>query len=204
MSLAKLFVWLWKARPVPPQNPDVIVPICYGTLPERLAEGTEATLNQAIVLAQKYPQAMIAFGNAAICFPGSEVVESREKRRLLSEAGIPLERLVEAPAIYNSVTEAREIKAELARNGIATQEIAIVAAEAHSRSVMYIYRRVFPHTLLSLVLVPFEVEYQKDHTVTLQTGPWYWIVANVLRQTALMFLGLDIVGGITHHTKVRS
>jgi len=204
VSLAQCFVSLWKAREIPPVDPDVIIAICYGVLPNQLADGTLATLEKAIMLAGEFPRSVIAFGNAAICFPGSEHVEHREKIEILAQSGFPFQRVVEAFAIYNTVTEARAIKKELESAKVPTREITIIAGEAHSRSVMYIYRKVFPDTKLSLVHVPFKKEHQPNHTVTLQTGPWLWIAANIARQLALWVLGLERVGAITHHTKIRS
>lgn len=203
MSLARLFVRLWRVREVPPHDPDVIIAICYGVLPDRLADGTLATLREAIRLADIFPRAVIAFGNAAICFDKSEIAEHKFKMAIIETEHFPQMRLVVAPRIYNTVTEAKEIKKELERSGIRAREIAIVAAEAHSRAVMYIYRRIFPDTRMALVYIPFETEYQPDHTVTLQTGPWFWIVANILRQIALRVLGLERVGKVTHYTRIR-
>lgn len=202
MSLAKLFVRHWKVPRITPRNPDVVVAICYGVLPDRLADGTEATLEEAIWLARRFGDAKIAFGNATICFPGSEDVERREKMRLIERRDISAERIIDMP-IVNSVTEATRLRDVFEKLGLEPREITIVAAEAHSRSVMYIFRRVFPGVRLSLVHVPFETEYQPDHTVTLQTRPWLWIAANIARHLALVTLGLERVGRVTHHTEVR-
>lgn len=202
-TLARGFVRFWKAREIPPHDPDAIVAICYGTLQDRLADGTMATLDMAIVQLRKYPNAQLVAGNADICFPGSDAFENREKRRILAGAGIAPDRIL-THVINNTVTEGLGTNAALANADIACREVLIIAAEAHSRSVMYIFRRTLPAARLSLMLVPFRVEYQPDHTVTLQTGPWYWIAANVARQIALWTLGLTRVGRVRHHTRIRS
>lgn len=204
MRLAKLFVWFWKKREIRPKNPDVIVSITYGVLLDRLTNCTEANTRKAAEIAQRFPNALIAFANASNCFSGSEHVEHEKKVALLKELGVDTAKVIESPiAIYNTVTEAWAIRDALREAEVQPMEITIVTEESHSRSAMYIWKTVFPNARFSLVHVPFEYAYQPDHPITFQTRPWLWILANILRHTALRVFGVKLVGKIVHHAKVR-
>lgn len=205
MSLAQRFVWFWKKAEIAPRNPDVIVSITYGTLPDRLANATVANMRTAVELANRFPRAQIAFANAGNCFPGSEHVERVKKAELLKKLGMKPVRYLEASEpIYSTVTECGVIRDALVKARVRPREITLVVEESHSRGAMYIWQHEFPDVRFSLVHIPFEYAYQPDHPISLQTGPWMWILANVLRQTALRTLGVDVIMKVVHHAKVRS
>ncbi len=156
-------------------------------------------------IARRFPRAVIAFANAGNCFPGSEHVEHTKKAELLKAICVDPARYIEASeTIYNTVTECRAIRDALSNAGIRPREMTIVTEESHSRGAMYIWEHEFPGVKFSLVHVPFQYAYQPDHPITLQTGPWMWISANVLRQIALRTLGVDAIAKVVHHAKVRS
>jgi hypothetical protein len=162
-----------------------------------LEDGTIKTLQEAIRLKRHIPGALLAFANISFLFTGSEIVEKKLKEELLRKNSV-LNYVSASPAGVNSITEARVIKESLP---FRPDRILVIAGEMHSRSVRYIWRKVFPGTDIVIHTIPHRYEYRSGHGVWWQRhGPWVWLLANVLRQLLIRVRGLDAVAKMHHGT----
>ncbi len=187
---------MWVLPQISPRHPELIVPLDYAMdLSLGLAKPTMGGFCGALELACHYPDAALAFGNSSHCYPGSEKDEARFKDMLLQESGIA-NRVIDAGGITNTVTEARKIRDALPRDFF-PKEILVITGPLHSRSAYLVWQRTFPSCRISLLYFGVD-ECQENHFFPLQRSGWRWLAANVLRQLALLVLGLDRVARIQH------
>lgn len=202
-DLLRIFIRLWS---VPDKTIDelkevnVIAPLSYGTLKEKLTQATENHLIRAIWLWKRHQNAVIIIGNAANCFPGSEAVEERLKREILTRAGIP-ENAILQDVIKNTVTEAWSGKDLLKKALKRHDSIVVITGLLHSRSARYIWRKVFWGSKIYLYCPWDDIETQPDQIIFLLQSLWRWVFANVARQIFLRVFGLDRTSRFVHPTK---
>jgi hypothetical protein len=170
---------------------DLIVPLSYTTLRDRLTNGTHQGIMRAFVYARQLPQATLAFSNASHAFPGSERVEYFAKKLYL--LGIPH---ICAASCINSVQEAENIKAALP---FSPKKILIVCGEVHSRSARIIWRQVFPDAEIRISCMPFAYEYQRDFPFFVERYAWIWFAASLAREVLLRTLGPERMRALKHN-----
>ncbi len=191
--------WLYGTSETGPRSPQVIVPLGYGSCPGHLAEATMWGILEAISFAQKFPQSIIVFGNSSHCFQASEQFELDEKIALFKAARFSEHRYLSAGPIVNTVVELKAVQAALKQHGVEAGEILFICDVAHSRSVRWIAKGLFPGVRISIRYTPV-VPYQSDHVFPAQQSGWAWMLANLKRDVALRapFLGLEFVANYVH------
>jgi hypothetical protein len=174
------------------QTVDLIVSISYATLPIKLTTGTRECLKKAIEYQGQFPRAPIAFSNPAHSgFEGCAERERELKQKMLGNL-----RYMSCGDCLNSVTEAQAI---CARVGLIPKRILIICGAGHSRSIRYIWERVFPHATILICCVPFSCEYGEEYPFKIERNGWIWFGATLARQILLMTLGLRRVGQMHHN-----
>jgi hypothetical protein len=182
-----------------PSHPTVIVPLDYGTLTDELFVGTRECLFSAFYCARmSQTNPVIAYANSDHCFAGSDTFASKEKLELARSEGFPMERVIDAGGASNSVLEARRIKEVLLEKGVDLSEILLIADNIHARSVLFIWKRVFPETRLSLECIPTRLAYRDNSLFLYQRTRERWIVSNAMRYAALRIFGLELVSNFKH------
>ena len=168
---------------------DLIIPIGYTTLRDRLADATRAAVEEAAEYWQLSPDAYVAFASASHAFPGSDVVESLYKVELLLRAGIPVDRIKYAGPITNTARECLLIKKVLAADGIKPKSIIAFADILHTRSVGWVLHRVFPDADIVVCCIAADAV-QSDHPLPLQRTRIGWVATNFCRQLFFWVFGL--------------
>ena len=180
---------------------DLIVPISYGTSRERLARATEAIARQAATIKSVYSQAELVFCNCEYTFPGAEDVEWKYKQAVFEEYGYRLTARC-AGKMNNSVQEAQVIAKYIAKHKLSAKRILVVTGEMHSRSARWIWKRVMPHSQVTVTCVNDKLEWEPNHPVLVQRTAWKWFLANIARQILLQIFGLDRIGKLRHRANV--
>ncbi len=175
---------------------DVIVPISYTTLRDRLTDGTKANIERAIEYRINWhPNASIAFSSCSYPFKGAEQVEDKLRAGMCRKEGI--EPIIAEPMV-NTVDEAMNIRDALNTQGIHPKCILIVTGELHSRSARYIWKKIFPEAQILITCIPHELEIQPDHIVLDQRVMWKWVLSNIKREIALRIIPLSWLRKIKH------
>jgi len=174
----------------------VVVPgyglLKYTTLPD--AEKT--VLREAARIARDFGSPVI-WANAGYLYPGCGNDENNLKLKEAASLGLVSKLIVVQEEITNTVTEALSIRDTL-KADCKAKTIVVVAERAHSPSVRWIYKRVFPEAKIALVVV--DANWNEQNIVLLASGNWRWLFINVVRHFALIVLGLNIVGRMKHPT----
>ena len=177
---------------------DLIVPISYSTRRDKLVTATEEIVRRAAELAQGHPEAVVVLSTCGYTFRGAEEIEWTYKQNLFEQYGITARR---AGSMNNSVQEADAVAKYVALHRLHSKRILIVTGEMHSRSARWIWRQVMPDSKISTVCISSRYEWQPDHPVLVQRGPWRWFAANIARQILLRILGLDRTGRLHHRSE---
>ncbi len=182
----------WEIREWPV---DLVIPICYTTRRDRLTLATELNFQIALGYLKIFPEATLAFGNWPCGFQGAERVESELKYVLL-----PLLDSIKflEVSILNSVDEAEKIRKATKDAGIEPRRILIVTGELHSRSVRFIYERVFPQAKILITCIHYRNEVEPGHIVRVQRTLWKWIPANLVRHALLRTVGMSAIRNLRH------
>lgn len=172
---------------------DLIVPISYTTKRDTLTKATMLTARIASSWAHLHPEATLVASNCSYTFPGAADAEWGFKKAIFQKVGVKCHR---AGDMNNSVQEALEIKKFLSRflsrEEKEPEKILIITGQMHSRSARFIWKKIFPKAKIFIMVFGHKNEYQKDHCVLVQQGPWRWFLANVARQILLRLIGLSI------------
>ncbi len=205
--LLRFLVSLWKKRHPVPHGvwPDhlMIVPTSFVTGKVALTNGTREALERAIVLARIYNRPILAMSHCSYPFPGAEKVEERLRQEIVDRANRHagheiFSRVIHAESMVSTVNEALNVSKALDTLGIHPSTIIVVTGECHSRSALYIWKKIFPHADVYLELIDFCYETQPDHPVHDQRSPWKWFIMNVLRQCALWVFPLHALAKVQH------
>ncbi len=172
-----------------PQKIDCIIAIDYGCRPEGLPRATRKIFERATVLQKKHPNACIAFTNSSHCFQGSEILSSKFKKKILAQLGVSSRSYIETGPSNNSVTEGEAIQNALLAHKKDIQNILVICEETHARSVMFFWKKLFPHAHIYGKFIPFEFGYGHEYTIFLERSLGWWICANMARHTALLLFG---------------
>ena len=100
--------------------------------------------------------------------------------------------------LNNSVEEAKNISKAVKK--VEPKCILIVTGELHSRSVRFIWQKVFPNTKILISCINFENEVERDSILPIQRTAARWAFANVARQVLLRILGLERMKNLHHST----
>lgn len=189
-----MFIELWRScdstDTIKKSRVDLIVPICYGLSGyQRLSVATKLNLEMALEALRISPEAIIAFGNCSYIFPGSEKVESELKNELLKS--VDRSKILEV-TITNSIDESEHILEVVRKAGVKPRCILIITGELHSRSVRYIWKRVFPEAQIIIACINYRNEVEIDHLIPIQRTISRWIFANIARQLLLRIFGFSI------------
>ena len=162
------------------KKPEIIVPLSYGATPEGPTTQTYKNTIMAGGFWTKLPHALIVYGNAGYLFEGAIEVENA-KKRTLQQMKVPDDQILYAGSINNSIQEATAIRDTLEARRIKPNRILLCTGEMHSRSIRAIWRYFFPKGEILVSGGIFGEEYQWDHPVFLERGPWRWLMANIMR-----------------------
>lgn len=157
-------------------NPDVIVPICYGTMRERLTRATEQNFIRALEWGRQFPEAIIFYGNCPYVFPGAEVFEERFKRQIIERMRLQ-SHVVRFGDLQNSFGEGFQGRAKFRELGIRPRSILLVTGEIHSRDARYIWRKLNPQAKVPVSTIPYLLEAEPKHPVKAQKTHWGWVRA---------------------------
>lgn len=199
-AMLSTFIRLWKKENIEEEiktaNISLIVPISFTTLRSKLVNGTRVNMEKAIQYQiEWFPNAVVAFSSCSYLFDGSEIVENSFRAEMCQKAGI--EPII-AKSMINTVDEAMSIRDALNIRRIYPKCILLVTGELHSRSVYYIWRKLFPDAYILITCIPHKLEIQPDHLVLSQRKTWTWIRDNIARQIALRILPLSWIRKIRH------
>jgi uncharacterized SAM-binding protein YcdF (DUF218 family) len=184
-------------------EPEVIAPLCYGCLDDRLADSTETIVRRAAEYARKFPHARIAFSNATHCFAGCEARCSEMKAAIFEEEGIAPERILEADPMANSLQEAEAIRRRLDHASIRPRRILVVTGQIHSRRARLVWSRTYPSAAIMLKTVEYLNECQPDHPVLLQRSYWKLFTMNVVHHAVLQVPGGAWLTNNLRHVRAR-
>jgi hypothetical protein len=200
--LLQFFLRFWKVQSdygrIEISHPDLIVPISFATLRDRLCNGTKANADLALQWAKKFSSSQVCFSSCSYPFPGAEQVEDRLRGKIFKDGCV--EPIV-ASSMINTVDEAIRIKDALDERSIYPKVILIIDGEIHSRSAYYVYRKVFPNALVLVYCTPYNLEYQPDQIVESQRTLGSWLFSNIARQIALHVLPLSMIRKIKRKAK---
>lgn len=173
-------------------NIDLIVPLSYASLPDRLTNGTRESFVEALRYKKRFPNAVFAFINVGTSgFAKSEDREYELKRWCLAE--LPH---VCAGVANSSIEEAEAIRVAIP----AAWRILIICGEAHSAGARWIWEKIFPDATVIIRCMPYTCEYQEDHPFPIERYPWRWFFASLGRIVMLRLIGLQ-VRHIKHRAK---
>ena len=184
-------------------EPDVITPLCYGCLEDRLADSTETILRRAAEYARRFPSAKIAFSNATHCFLGCERRCSELKAAVLEDEGLSPDRILEAEPMANSLQEAEAIRRRLEAASIHPERILVVTGQIHSRRARLVWKRAYPSSTIMLKTVEYLNECQPDHPVLLQRSYWKLFTMNVVHHAVLQVRGGAWLTNNLRHVRAR-
>lgn len=199
--LTDLLIRLWEVNENDrfPILPDLIVSITYGSKREILADATRDALLEAVRLEKKYPYARIAFGCPSNCYPGSEFTECEMKKELLiGMHGINPYRVLIGGVCSNSITEAEAIKQSADTRKLHTDCVLVICTRIHARSIRYIWKKLFPDSLIVLRILPGDPDVERNHQILLQRGRLRWLLANMARHVFMCMFGLEFTKRIQH------
>lgn len=176
---------------------DLVVPLGYGLLNrDKLPDASEKTLQEAIRIVANH-QTPIAWASANFFWSGCEEEENRIKLTKVHDARLTTVPII-AEGVFNSVTEAQNIRQAVIKAGIELQSktIVVVADWAHARSARRIWRKVFPES--TIIVLSIEGKWDKSNPVRFARSEFRWLLINVVRHLGLRIFGLRFVGLIHH------
>jgi hypothetical protein len=166
-------------------NIDLIVPLSYATLPDRLTNGSRESLLKALHYKKMFPNAVFILSNPAHSgFTECDLREYELKKKLLADTPHMC-----AYASTNSIMEAEAIKTA---TQFAPKRILVICGEAHSRGTRLIWQKVFPDATILIRCIPYSYEHQGDHPFMIERYAWAWFLASIARHVLLLALGLRI------------
>ena len=172
-NLLALFVDFWENcdRPsvIAKRPVDLVVPISYSILPNRLTKATDANLEWAIIWANN--TIPIALSNCAYTFSGAATKEKELREELLQIRENKAE-VIWAEDMNNSIQEARAIKEAVTKRGLKPQCILVVTCMMHTRSVRYIWKKTFPEAEILVHANDWIYEAEPDQPVIIQRSHW--------------------------------
>lgn len=180
------------------QNIDMIVPLSYGTTPEKLTDASERIFLEAIHYLKNFRDALTAFANASYCFPDAAKVEHSLKMALLRAHNVSPDRILIADGIVNSVQEAWAVRKVIREKGIEVKSLLLITGQMHTPSARFIWKRVLPEVNIFILCIPWIYEVQKDHPVIVQRSAWKWLCMNIIRWLALLTVGPTAISKIHH------
>jgi uncharacterized SAM-binding protein YcdF (DUF218 family) len=198
--LLRFLVEQWKVE-TPLTDSDkfgFIFAVSYGTGRERLTDATREITRRAAELAREHPEAVIVVSCCSYIFPGSEDAEWQFRRAIFQENGVPDSRLLRADDMENSIQEAKKVWALVLERHISKRGC-VVTGEMHSRRETSILRKIMPDADIRMICVSFDVEWQPDHPVLVQRGPWRWFAANIAAYILWLVRG-ERLGEIHHRS----
>lgn len=190
----------WRRQVGPKTEPDVIV--CLGftiTKGGRLTNSAENILEGAVGLSRKYPRSRVAYGIFKHS-PAPEL-ETRLKESRLCQGGVANDKMIRLGEVSSTLTEAETAKEVFGRLGLVPKNIAVVTGAAHSRSVYFIWRIVFPRTDIAIETFGLEKEIDSEDPMTLLRSGWLWFLSNVSRH--LVFRTVYFLTGMRGLRKLR-
>lgn len=177
----------------------VIVPITYGSSREKLALGTIEALARAVYLWERSDrEAYIAYGMPTNCYQGSASIEHRMKLAYLKSLGVFENKLIFGEECANSITEAKAVQKLITTAALEPRTCIVVCTQLHSRSVRYIWKRLFPRCDVRIVCLQGHPDVEKGHQILTQRSKWLWLFANFARHAALKTLGMERIEKISH------
>lgn len=194
-----LFVRFYRLRDDEIAQCDIIVPHCYGLLKDdTLPEATRLTLTEAVMLSRCFPKAQILMTSASYFGGNRQYIEDGLKVVFLKRFGVTAFVLA---GIRNTVYEVRAVHAEIKQRAdpLPHRNITAICDAPQMRSVRRIWREVFadsPNVTISIKAV--QARWEEPHRAKFQQSPLRWFAANILRDLALKFRGLEYVAGISH------
>jgi hypothetical protein len=170
---------------------DLIAPLTYGTLPQKLMNGTRESILMALRYKQEFPKAVIAFSNPSqVGFADSDKIEYELKQKLLQ--GAPH---VCARSCVNSVTEADSVCEAIS---FTPKRILVICGETHSLRVRLIWQKIFPKSLILIRTIPFAFEYQPDHPFWVERYAWRWLAVDIAAYVVTRVHGVDRMRSVVH------
>ncbi|HRH22689.1 MAG TPA: hypothetical protein PLB51_01705 [Candidatus Paceibacterota bacterium] len=190
------FVRFWRLDDsVITDSPDLIVPVSYTTLRDRLTNATERITVVATEYQRMYPKAFVVMSPCAYMFPGSANREWEYRKAIFETCQADI---VRARVMNNSVEEVMAIVEVIKDRGIKNPHVLVVTGEMHMRAVKFIWKKIMPEARVSIKSVPYWYEYQPEHFGKRQRSAGMWVYASVVRQIILRTLGVDWFVG-RHH-----
>lgn len=189
---------------------DIIVPISYTTLRGGLTMATHSNWVTALDILKARTEAAVVYSNCKYPFTDADLEEERLRRKTLEEdyPGFKNPALKFGNAIIkatysmnNSVKECEAIKDEMERRGLKCDTIVVVTGVGHARDAKKIWQHYFPKSRIEVyAATDFNYEWQPDHYVKVQRGPWLWLFANIARHLLLCTIGVERTGRFRHNS----
>lgn len=178
---------------VRPHHPEIIVSLGYGVTGgpnPQLSRATAQSMRLAVEWANKFPSAIIMFGNSSHTLHDGGKREEELKFQLLDILRFPRSRVVSVGPIDNSISEMRAVGDEMIhRLKVADwwpEEILLITVAVHHAAD--VWRRdpnINSVGRLSLQYVD-DPGYQRDHILKNQQSGFRWLLANVMRTVAVI------------------
>ena len=197
------FARLWAVE-VPPQHPDVIVPLDYGHFNIEWGGHISSMSRSGLLIATEWlarcPDAILVYANSSHSHAGSDVAAAEEKAQLLLDwKVVSAGQEIDAGGIENSVAEAEAVKKALLEDRMTPKEILVITGPLHSRSARFIWGKIFPGVRISLVHFPVS-EWQRGNQFWFMRERWRWTLAAILRHTVVRIpvVGLYLASKAKH------
>lgn len=179
----------------------IVVPLGYGLLlNNELPDASEKTLEKAVKISFEN-QALIAWTSANYFWPRCQAQEDEIKVKVAENADLKNPPIIGKEGATNSVTEAEDIRQALfeARIELKDTIVVIVADHPHAKSAEYIWRRVFPESIIAITTVEGEWN-NKLNPAFLARSKKRWLFANFLRYCVLRipFVGMKLAKRMKH------
>lgn len=166
-----------------PPCADLIVPASFGATRNRLTNGAQITLDKVLELAERYPDARVAFG--VFTFSPVPNLEEMIKRQFLKDP-------IFVGDVASTIEEAEKHRDSMPC-GFTPRTIILVTDEWHSRSMKrvwkWVWRNIIPRPDIRMVVVSSLGTIDEDSPM--KNGRTYakWVQTNVSREAFLVFPG---------------
>jgi 2-polyprenyl-6-methoxyphenol hydroxylase-like FAD-dependent oxidoreductase len=169
----KVLKWLaqkWAVNDPRPRNIDLVVAISYAATETRLTNGSQSVLKLAKIVADAFPEAMVAWG--WFSKNSNRFLEKEVKSSVLGGTCVG--------PVSSSTDECEAIRESAIATGRPIRTVVVIAEGAHSRRCKQVWECMFPGTEICFWSVAAWLAADKKNPMWLQRYWRVWLLANIV------------------------